>query len=252
MNEIDEQSLFYEAFTAPPRQGPGSNEQTRRAFSLISGLPEKPKILDIGCGAGMQTLELARLTKGKIIALDNYKPLLDRIDENQNKKKVSASVKTKLCSMFEIPFEDEEFDLIWSEGAIYIIGFGRGLKEWQRYLKPGGWIAVTEISWIKENPPKECLEFWNVEYPAMTGIEENLGIIGKQGLDTVGHFILPKESWMDEYYTPLEAKIREMKDKYAGNIKAMELLAMGEKEIETFRKYSDYYSYVFFVMRKPV
>ena len=46
--------------------------------------------------------------------------------------------------MDNLPFQNEELDLIWSEGAIYNIGFERGMNEWNKYLKKGGFIAVSE------------------------------------------------------------------------------------------------------------
>ena len=59
-------------------------------------------------------------------------------------------VKGIVGSMDALPFEEEELDLIWSEGAIYNIGFERGLNEWRKYLKTGGYVAVSESSWFTE------------------------------------------------------------------------------------------------------
>jgi len=57
---------FYELFEALPRGGPGDNRSTRRAFNTIPKLPEQPLILDIGCGPGVQTIELAKISKRQI------------------------------------------------------------------------------------------------------------------------------------------------------------------------------------------
>ena len=51
---------FFELFGDLPRQGPGCGEATLRALELLKDLPPQPKVLDIGCGSGMQTLILAR------------------------------------------------------------------------------------------------------------------------------------------------------------------------------------------------
>lgn len=71
--------FFFEIHQALPRQGPGSSESTRQAFNLLPELSSKPRILDIGCGPGAQTIELAKLSRGLIIALDNHQPYLDQL-----------------------------------------------------------------------------------------------------------------------------------------------------------------------------
>ena len=63
---------LYELCERLPRCGPGDNQSTRRAFNTMTKLPKEPSILDIGCGTGMQTIELAKISNGKIIAVDNY------------------------------------------------------------------------------------------------------------------------------------------------------------------------------------
>ena len=114
---------FYELYTGLPRGGPGDNMSTRKAFSYMVDLPVKPLILDIGCGPGMQTIELAKLSRGSIIALDNYQPFLDELMNNAKREGFQKNIIPKLQSMHEMDFEEEMFDVIWSEGALYLLGF---------------------------------------------------------------------------------------------------------------------------------
>jgi len=86
---------FYELFLGLPRGGPGDNKSTEKAFSCLKRLPAEPLILDIGCGHGMQTLELARICKGKIIALDNYQPFLDILNKNAKEEGFEKRIITK-------------------------------------------------------------------------------------------------------------------------------------------------------------
>ena len=72
--------IFWEIHSGLPREGPGDNWSTRRAYLMLKELPKNPRILDIGCGPGMQTIELAKLSKGQIDALDNYQPFLDQLE----------------------------------------------------------------------------------------------------------------------------------------------------------------------------
>jgi SAM-dependent methyltransferase len=113
------------------RQAPGSPEATLRALGLARGLPERPRILDVGCGPGAQTIELARATGGWIVALDIRQRFLDELTERAEAAGVLTQVTTLNASMLEMDFADESFNLIWSEGAIYIAGFAHGLAEWR-------------------------------------------------------------------------------------------------------------------------
>ena len=160
-------------------------------------------------------------------------------------------ITTKNASMVDMDFPNDSFDLIWSEGAIYIMGFRKGLEYWKRLLKPGGAIAVTEVSWLTFDPPEEILKFWSEEYPAITTIDENLSVIGDLGYSVIDHFTLPESAWY-QYYRPVEKRVAELREKYIGNNEALEVLDATQVEIDLYRKYSDTYGYVFYILRKSL
>ncbi len=247
MSELTE--VFYELFAGLPRQGPGDARSTAKALSLISGRPPSARILDIGCGSGMQTLELARLTDAAIVGVDNYSPMLETLRARAVAAGFAERITTLNADMNSLPFADGEFDIIWSEGAIFVIGFERGLREWRRFLKPGGHLAVTEAAWFRPDPPAELFEFWNRAYPAITSVEQNLQMIKDAGYADVDHFLLPDSSWWDDYYSPLERHIQTLRLKYAGDEKALCVIDDAQVEVDLHRKYSAYYGYVFFVMQ---
>jgi ubiquinone/menaquinone biosynthesis C-methylase UbiE len=209
-----------------------------------------PEILDVGCGPGAQTLVLARLSGGHVTALDNHARFLDDLRQRASKAGLESRTTTVLGSMTDLPFRDSSFDVVWSEGAIFVMGFEKGLRSWRRLLKPGGWIAVSEVAWLKENPPGELLDFWQTAYPDIKTVKANLAVIRDCGYDTRGHFVLPEESWWESYYRPLEAKVSALKEKYRGNAEAEEQLEEHLAEMALFRKYAAFYGYVFFVMKK--
>ena len=141
------ESAIFEIFDGLPRQGPGNNGCTEKAFSMLSSLPADVQILDIGCGSGMQTIHLARICKNcHITAVDIYQPYLDNLMEKAAFEGVSDRISTVYASMDDLPFGDNEFDIIWSEGAIFVMGFEKGLVYWKRLLKDGGFMALTEAA----------------------------------------------------------------------------------------------------------
>lgn len=242
------EALFYRIYDALPRGGPGNIESTRKAFELLPDFPDEPKILDIGCGKGIQTIELTKISDGRIIAVDNHRPFLDALRQSVM---LTGSSNRLLClqgDMFSLGFRPKTFDLIWSEGAIYILGFENGLKLCKQLVRENGYVAVTEISWLKENPPSDVADFFDKEYPNMKDIQGNLEIINAVGYDLIDYFILPENAWWDDYYLPLEQQIGNLQSEYKNNAQAQELFEILRLEIDMFRKFSNYYGYVFYII----
>jgi len=211
---------------------------------------ERPDILDIGCGPGGPTLELAKMSGGRVTGLDNHQPYLDRLIRRAEELGFSERVRVINGSMADLPFPDESFDVIWTESAIYIVGFETGLREWKRFLKPDGCLVVSEVAWLTSNPPQEVLDWWKSMYPSISTAKENLDKIRTCGYDLLGHFPLPSEAWWTDYYGPLEKKMEELRAKYAGDEEAQAVIDEHRIEIDMFQKYNEHYGYVFFVMQK--
>ncbi|HPN65480.1 MAG TPA: methyltransferase domain-containing protein [Candidatus Goldiibacteriota bacterium] len=237
-----------EIYTGLDRYGPGDIESTKRALNLCN-LPENPKILDIGCGSGASVMCLAQLIKCQITAADNYDKFLNELRVKVRQKGVSGSISVINSDMASPDFPKESFDLIWCEGAIYNIGFENGLKVFSRFLKKGGYMAVTEIAWIKNRQPEELKQFWAKEYPAMTTMLDNAETVKRTGMELKGMFELGKKAW-ENYYNPLEARVKEYIKEKAGNEKALKAAALVQEEIDIYRAYGGYYDYVFYVMKK--
>ena len=162
-----ELSLICDFFSNMERQGPGSPEATLKALSFVDGLTDKSLIADIGCGTGGQTIVVAGHVPGRITGIDLFPGFIDIFNRNARQLGLQDRVKGIVGSMDALPFGEEELDMIWCEGAIYNIGFERGLKEWRKYLKPGGYIAVSESSWFTDERPAEINDFWMDAYSEM-------------------------------------------------------------------------------------
>ena len=240
---------FLQIYGTLPRAGPGSNELTRRAFEMMSDVPESPRILDVGCGPGMQTVELLRITQGSVVALDLIPEMITRVRARAESAGVSDRLETLEQDMKEMEFPESSFDVVWSEGAIYFLGFEAGLRKVKNFVKPGGYVAVSEAVWLKPNPPPEVIEFWK-EYPEIDTVAAKLELIERIGYEIVGHFIFPATTWTEQYYNPMEERIAEKTAEWSGILEAKAILKEARNEISTFRRHSDYFSYAFFVMRK--
>jgi SAM-dependent methyltransferase len=251
------EEVFFEIHQNLPRQGPGDSQSTQKAFFMLRDLPAHPRILDVGCGPGMQTRDLVRLSRGTVYAVDTHLPFLHELRQHLRAESAASrrmrDAETRVfCvrgSMFALPFAPRVFDLIWSEGAIYIMGFEQGLTACRPLLKPGGYLVVSEISWLRSDPPDELRSFWTAAYPGIRSIEGNLEAIRSAGYEAVGHFVLPAASWWADYYVPLQERIRLLRDKYRSDREVLHLLDGEQQEIELFRRYSQWYGYVFYLAR---
>jgi ubiquinone/menaquinone biosynthesis C-methylase UbiE len=240
--------IFWDVQRGLPRQGPGSDESTLKALALCTGLPEQLALLDIGCGPGMQTVALAKALAGShITAVDIHREYLDELKERAKAARVAECIHILAGDMQTLPFPPQHFDLIWAEGAAYIMGFEEALVAWKRFLKAEGYIAVSELVWLRSSPPTEVAEFFGREYPAMTDIETIMATIRTSGYEPRGHFTLPDAAWWESYYTPLEAKLPSLYNKYAADEKALSMIEIAKREIDLRRRFGSWYGYEFFV-----
>lgn len=242
--------IFFEIHKNLPREGPGDSESTVKALSFVPKIPVNGKILDIACGPGMQTMDLAEHTDGKIEALDTHQPFIEVLEEKIVKAGLRDRIQTRNHSMFDLDYEEESFDLIWSEGAIYIMGFEEGIKAWHKFLKPGGYMAVTEVSWLKKEISNKPQAFWGKHYPDIGTISKNIKIIEQSGYVPIAHFVLPEETWWKFYYTPMIKRIEELRREHQGDPEWESALEDELEEVELYKNYSSEYGYVFYIMKK--
>jgi ubiquinone/menaquinone biosynthesis C-methylase UbiE len=201
---------------------------TRKAFRMLPKL-DKPRILDVGCGSGVPTMELARLGQGEVIGIDIDQPTLDKLDRKIKEAGFSNQVQAVNCSILDMSFPDESFDIIWSEGSIFVIGFERGIWEWKHLLKTNGFMVIHD---------------------EMGNIEEKLEQISKCGYMLLGYFVLSQDTWRAEYFAPLEKLVAKSQTIHTDDPQALEELNQARRELEMFRNNPERNNSVYFVIQK--
>jgi SAM-dependent methyltransferase len=243
---VDATALFRELHRGLPQQAPGSDASTARAFEQLGTRPRR--VLDAGCGPGRQTLALARLCDAEILAVDLHAPLLGELRERVAGAGLSHRIRARLCSMLA-PDLPDDFDLVWSEGAVYNVGFEAGLAGFVQRLAPGGAVALTELCWLEADPPEQARAFWRDGYPDMQPVDVCLARLRRAGFEPLAHFALPESDWWLGYYGPLEARHTELRARYAGDSPVLAWLDEQYREIELYRRHAASYGYVFYVGR---
>lgn len=248
MTEIE---LIIDLHKNTQRQGPGSEKDTLNALNLIGlSLDPEVKLADIGCGSGGQTLTLAQNLNGHITAVDLFPEFLDELNEKSKKLGLEGKIKTLKASMDNLPFKPGEFDVIWSEGAIYNMGFEKGIRNWKKFLKEGGYLALSEITWTTISRPQEIDDFWKSECPEIDTAANKIKIMESNGFTLVGYFILSEDSWIENYYKPLESQFGHFLKRNENSDLAKKVVRDYRSEIEVYMKYKEYYSYGFYIAKK--
>ncbi|MGN1264026.1 MAG: class I SAM-dependent methyltransferase, partial [Prevotella sp.] len=222
-------------FSRTERQGPGSDEATMRALQFVGGLDSESRIADIGCGTGGQTMVLAKNLQGSITGIDLAPRFIDIFNRKTAENGFADRVKGIVGTMEDLPFEDESLDLIWSEGAIYNIGFERGINEWRRFLKPDGYLAVSESSWLTDERPDEIEQFWKESYAEMDTIPVKLSQMQRAGYQPLAVFALPENCWTDNFYVPQAKARKAFLQAHPGNSTAEMLVKFQCHEEELYR-----------------
>lgn len=201
---MDDLDLLIDLHVDGARQGPGSDAATRQAIAL-AGLGPDPalRIADIGCGTGAASLLLARELGAQVVAVDFLPRFLAKLAHAAGAAGFTERITPVAATMEALPFTDAAFDVVWSEGAIYNMGFAQGVASWRRLLEPGGILAVSELTWLTAERPAELQAYWDEAYPEVATASAKIAVLERHGFSPKGYFVLPPECWLDAYYRPM-------------------------------------------------
>lgn len=237
-------SVFWRAHAGLPREAPGSEETLRLLLRLAGPLPERPRVLDVGCGTGPASVPLARLTGGVVTAVDAHRPFLETLEERAREAGVADRVRAVEASMEALPVPPGSVDLLWCEGAAYVMGVDAALAAWRPLLAPRGVVVLTEAEWLTPSPAAGARAFWEPGYPAMRSTAGNVAAFQAAGWHVQATYVLPESDWQ-AYYGPLAARLERLR---AEGVPEEALAVVGE-EIGVRAAHGVDYGYTGYVLR---
>ncbi|HPF40125.1 MAG TPA: class I SAM-dependent methyltransferase [Phycisphaerae bacterium] len=244
-------ALLVDLHVHQARQGPGGADETRTAIALANLQTSKRlRIADLGCGTGASTLVLAEALDADITAVDLAPEFIDVLSRTAGTRGLDQKIHPLVGSMERPPFAESTFDVIWSEGAIYNMGFRNGVQTWRHYLKPGGVLVVSEITWTTDTRPAELHDYWLSAYPEIATASSKIEALEQSGYAPLGYFALPAHCWLDNYYQPLRAQIPEFLARHRHAEMAVEIAEAEEKEFAFYQKHSRHYSYGVYIAER--
>lgn len=248
MTAMDHIGYLVDLHRDGPRQGPGSAAVTAHALDL-SGLRGRAGLVmaDIGCGTGAATCDLARALDARITAVDLLPDFLTILADRATACGLGDRILPCVATMQALPFAPASLDAIWSEGAIYNMGFAAGIAAWRAFLKPGGVLAVSELTWLTPTRPAALHDHWMREYPEVATAGTKIAQLEQAGYALRGYFPLPPDAWLDGYYDPLAVRFAAFLARHADRPEARAIIAAEEAEIALYRAHQAHVSYGFYI-----
>jgi len=130
------------------------------------------------------------------------------------------------------------------------MGFEAGISAWNRFLKPGGKLIVSEITWLTAIRPHELQSYWEKEYPEIDVASSKIGVLERHGYSPEAYFFLSTSCWLENYYRPMQVRFDEFLERHDQSVQAKAIVEAEKEEIALYERYSDYYSYGVYVAKK--
>jgi arsenite methyltransferase len=118
-------------------------------------------VLDVGCGVGMTPSYLAKRLGCQVVGVDIRESMIDQARERAQREGVEHLVEFRVADAQALPFEDAHFDAVIGESVTAVVGDkATAAGEYVRVTKPGGYVGLNEMTWLKPGPPAALADYY--------------------------------------------------------------------------------------------
>ncbi len=229
------------------RQGPGDTTFSNQILSSLKGLPDNPRIADLGCGGGAGALLLAERFNARVRAVDLSRDFLDELMTRARQRGLDSLIEAIEGDIGNLDWPPASADLLWSEGAAYHLTFAGALRAWRPLMATNGLAIISEMSFFNDAVPDAVRDYWQQAYPAIGTEATNSGHAEASGFEVLEIRRLPASAWWDNYYDPLSDNMAP----FSQSADPVMRLVTSEidEEMALFKTHHQHYGYSFYIMK---
>lgn len=132
----------------------GSMEATHKLVEMCH-IDDGKHVLDVGCGVGATPVYLAKNIGCRVMGVDLLDKMVDQSREWAKAEGLEELLDFRVADARELPFDDNSFDAIISESVnVFFEDKSEAMREYIRVANPGGYVGMTEITWLKPPSPE--------------------------------------------------------------------------------------------------
>lgn len=128
-------------------------------LAALCHLTPGQRLLDVGCGVGLTTCQLAEGYGITAVGVDLRPAMVERAREYAKDAGIANRIEFRAADAQMLPFAADTFDVVMCESVlVFVDDQAKALREFVRVTKPGGYVGFTEAIWARE--PSEALKLF--------------------------------------------------------------------------------------------
>ncbi len=218
------------------------------AAARFSGINPSSKVLDLGCGYGDASCNLAAEFRCKVTAVDISSENITYARQMAVERNVSHLINFVNADLTTLDYSETPFELILMEGGILsFITRRKGLNFASAWLGRGGWVSFSDLILLTEQIPDEILNIFEHDRFHYENEQSYRNLLDETGFDIHFMSLVPPSGW-DNYYAHMARRLEDSSGFFADK----QIKMAFHKEIDVFYRLEAYryIGYLFCIARK--